>query len=125
MILAKKRKCCRSFTEEIFQKIDESENHACDQASVYRILNKFEELGIVTKSEFKGDAARFMIDNCDHVAENHHHFFKCINCGEIQPFHGCFFSQKEKEMEGEGYTQLSHHLEITGICPSCSNQSHQ
>lgn len=108
--------------EEIFQKVETSESHACDQASVYRILNKFEELDIVTKSIFKGDAARYMIDECGNDHSHHHHFFKCDSCGKIEAFDECFFSPKEKEMTASGYTNLSHHLEITGTCPSCSNE---
>jgi Fe2+ or Zn2+ uptake regulation protein len=106
--------------EEVFNKINSSQKMACDQVSVYRILAKFDELGIVTKSQFQGEAARYMVDECGKVHEHHHHFFKCRACGMIEPFDGCFIGKKEKDLESKGYTALKHHIEITGICPKCS-----
>ena len=48
--------------EEIFQKIDASKKLHCDQVSVYRILATLEELGLVKKSKFQGEASRYMIN---------------------------------------------------------------
>lgn len=106
--------------EEIFQKIQLKKNVSCDQVSVYRILAKYEEIGIVKKSEFNKDAARYILNDSEDGKKKHEHFFKCIKCFSIEPFSDCFISKKEKQLEALGYSNLSHHLEITGYCPSCS-----
>lgn len=101
--------------EEVFKNIDGGE---CDQVTVYRVLSKFETLGIVSKSSFKGEANRFKL-----ASENksvHGHFFKCNQCNVIEPLNECFVIQKEKELKANGYKNLSHHLEITGLCPTCA-----
>tara|TARA_B100000925_G_scaffold262508_1_gene219841 strand:+ start:330 stop:779 length:450 start_codon:yes stop_codon:yes gene_type:complete len=107
--------------EEIFQKIDASKKLHCDQVSVYRILATLEELSLVTKSKFQGEASRYMVNLCKDKEDNHHeHYFKCYSCNLVEPFKGCLVSKKEKELEKAGYTELKHHLEITGLCPSCT-----
>ncbi|MGB0452998.1 MAG: Fur family transcriptional regulator [Bacteriovoracaceae bacterium] len=118
--------------EEIYNRILKSKTLSSDQASVYRTLSTFEELGLVKKSIFQGEPARYMLESfekkkCqghDHDHDHaHEHYFKCVKCKKIEPFTGCLVSQKEKELEKKGYRNLSHHLEITGICPSCAKAS--
>jgi len=107
--------------EEIFNKVQNSKSLNCDQVSVYRTLTTFEELGLVKKSVFQGEAARYMLNESDRTQSHHHeHFFKCDSCDVIEPFEDCLVSKKEKELERSGYKNLHHHLEITGLCPSCA-----
>lgn len=107
--------------EEIFKKITLSQNLKCDQASVYRTLTIFEKLKIITSSHFQGEPSRFKLSFFEDQGEKEHsHFFKCDKCQKIEPFSGCFLPEKERELKKLGYSQLSHHLEIRGICPSCS-----
>ena len=107
-------------SEEIFAKVKKSKSMSCDQVSVYRVLSAFEGIGVVTKSNFQGEASRYMIDSCGKKKAHHHHYFKCKKCQKIEPFDGCFITRKEKEMESRGYTGLSHHIELVGYCPDCS-----
>ena len=108
-------------SEEIFNKIQLSKRLECDQVSVYRTLTTFESLGIVTKSNFQGEAARFqIITTSTQPVDHHQHFFKCIDCSKIEPFQGCIITQKEQELIAQGYKSLKHHLEIIGICPECA-----
>lgn len=83
--------------EEIYLKIQKSKKYDCDQVSVYRTLTKFEELAIVTKSCFKGEATRYKF-NEDQLKNslNHEHFFKCINCNTIEPLQYCLVGKKKK-----------------------------
>lgn len=109
--------------EEIFLSIQKSKKYDCDQVSVYRTLSKFEELGLVKKSSFKDEATRYKFSN-GHLGHghDHEHFFKCSKCNLIEPFEDCFVNRKEKELLEKGYKNLSHHLEIVGVCPSCSSK---
>ncbi len=109
-------------SEEIHLKISKKKDVSCDLVSVYRVLAKYEELGIVKKSEFYNDATRYALESTEgHSAHHHEHFFKCTECLTIEPFSDCFVSKKEKELESNGYQNLTHHLEISGLCPSCAS----
>lgn len=106
--------------EEVFKKISKDALLGCDQASVYRTLATFEKIGVVHKSDFHKDAARYKINERFGEKKSHKHFFKCIECSTVEPFSDCFISKKEKELEDFGYKNLKHHIEITGLCPSCA-----
>jgi Fur family ferric uptake transcriptional regulator len=111
-------------SEEIFTKIQKSKKYDCDQVSVYRILSIFEEIGLIKKSVFQGEASRYLLsDSKTNTTHPHEHYFKCTNCNYIKPFHNCFVSTKEKELEKSGFKDLKHHLEITGLCPNCAEAS--
>lgn len=105
-------------SEEIFNRVQNSKMLKCDQVSVYRVLSTFEELGLIKKSIFKGEATRYMFN--ESRDRKHEHYFKCVSCHTIEPFEGCLVSKKEKELEKIGYKNLQHHLEITGLCPVCA-----
>ena len=108
-------------SDEIFNKIQTSKKLNCDQVSVYRVLSIFDKLGLVKKSTFQGDAARYtLIDLEEKQNRYHEHFFKCVHCNVIESFKDCLISKKEKELEKNGYKNLNHHLEITGLCPGCA-----
>tara|TARA_B100000927_G_scaffold279195_1_gene262591 strand:+ start:326 stop:763 length:438 start_codon:yes stop_codon:yes gene_type:complete len=104
--------------EEIFSKIQVSSKYNCDQVSVYRVLATFDELKLVMKSSFYGEASRYVL--CE-SKKDHQHYFKCYSCNLIEPLKGCVVTRKEKELEEVGYKNLRHHLEIVGLCPSCAS----
>lgn len=106
-------------SEEIFHHIQKSKKYNCDQASVYRALALYVELGLVLKSSFQGEASRYSLSDVSEK-HSHKHYFKCIKCNVVEPFGDCLVGKKEKELEQKGYTQLTHHLEITGLCPGCA-----
>jgi Fe2+ or Zn2+ uptake regulation protein len=108
--------------EQIHQKTKKYTGDPCDQVSVYRALSRFTELKLATKNAFQGEAARYKIVNLETASKNkhsHEHFFKCRSCQKVESFEECFVSQKEKNLESAGYREISHHLEISGVCPSC------
>ena len=106
--------------EDIFNKINASQKYNCDQVSVYRILTTFEEIGLVHKSIFQGEATRYAIFDKKENRGEHNHYFKCKACSVVESLNGCLVAKKENELKSLGYTSLEHHLEITGYCPSCS-----
>ena len=106
--------------EEIYTRIVNSKKLSCDQVSVYRVLSTFEELGLVSKNVFQGEAARYKYTGLAKQGQhNHQHFFKCNVCDVIEALEGCFVRKKERELTQLGYENLEHHLEISGTCPSC------
>ncbi len=111
-------------SEEIFNKIQKSKKYDCDQVSVYRILSTYDEIGFIKKSNFQGEASRYILSNMEeNNSLGHEHYFKCTACNYIKPFHNCFVSSKERELEKNGFKNLKHHLEITGLCPKCAKVS--
>lgn len=114
--------------EEIHKRIENSKLSDCDRVSVYRILTTYDELGLVSKSTFQGEAIKYkFISACckeeEHTHSNHdhhHHYFKCNECETVEPFTDCVLDKVEVSLFKKGYRNLSHHIEITGLCPSCA-----
>lgn len=111
--------------EDIYYQIKSSKERKCDLVTVYRVLKTFEELNLIRKSIFQGEAVRYSLTNPPQTSKNgheqgHEHFFKCNKCHKIESFNDCYVRKKEKQLEKSGYKNISHHLEITGICPDCA-----
>ena len=80
-------------------------------ATVYRTVKLFEESGILTKHEFKGDKARYEALN-----ESHHDHLIDIKTGEIIEFVDDEIEKlQEKVAQKYGYKLVDHKLELYGI----------
>jgi Fe2+ or Zn2+ uptake regulation protein len=89
-----------------------------DRVTIYRTLEQFSRLGIVSKLALGGDRAYF------EYAPVHHHHIVCKNCGTIEELSECLapknmsISKKTKK-----FAKISHHsLEFFGTCTSCHNR---
>ncbi len=90
-----------------------------DVATVYRTLNLFAELKIVSEIDFKDDFMRYELIFDRH----HHHHVVCKTCGKIENVEACILGELEKMLAQKGYTDLSHSLEFFGICENCRADS--
>jgi len=80
-------------------------------ATVYRTVKLFEELGIVTKHDFKGGKARY-----EEINEGHHDHLIDIKTGEIIEFLDEDIEiLQNKVAEKYGYKLVDHKLELYGI----------
>ena len=80
-------------------------------ATVYRTVKLFEEVGILTKHEFRGGKARY-----EEINEGHHDHLIDIKSGEIIEFVDDAIEQLQKKVaEKHGYTLVDHKLELYGI----------
>ena len=80
-------------------------------ATVYRTVKLFEELGILTKHEFKGGKARY-----EELNEGHHDHLIDIKSGEIIEFVDEEIENLQKKVaEKYGYTLVDHKLELYGV----------
>ena len=80
-------------------------------ATVYRTVKLFEEVGILTKHEFKGGKARY-----EEVNEGHHDHLIDIKSGEIIEFVDDEIEKLQKKVaEKYGYNLVDHKLELYGI----------
>ena len=80
-------------------------------ATVYRTVKLFEEIGILTKHEFRGGKARY-----EEINEGHHDHLIDIKSGEIIEFVDDEIEKLQKKVaEKHGYTLVDHKLELYGI----------
>jgi len=80
-------------------------------ATVYRTVKLFEESGILTKHEFKGDKARY-----EELNEGHHDHLIDIKSGEIIEFIDEEIESLQKKVADKyGYELVGHKLELYGV----------
>ena len=79
-------------------------------ATVYRTVKLFEEAGIVSKHDFKGNKARY-----EQTSHEHHDHLIDVNTGEITEFVNEEIEKLQKQMaEKLGYRLVDHRLELYG-----------
>ncbi len=80
-------------------------------ATVYRTLNLFEELGILTRHDFKEGKTRY-----EASSEQHHDHLIDVNTGEVIEFVNERIEQLQEEIAKElGYRLIDHRLELYGV----------
>ena len=80
-------------------------------ATVYRTVKLFEESGILTKHDFKGEKARY-----EKLSENHHDHLIDIKSGKIIEFVDEEIEILQKRVaEKYGYDLVDHKLELYGV----------
>lgn len=101
----------------IKQLIDLAEHH--DQATVYRNVILFEQLGIVNRLQLGRNAQLELSDKFQH----HHHHLTCMHCGKVIAIKENRVIESEITRIGQqtGFTATDHVLEIRGHCSNCQN----
>jgi Fur family transcriptional regulator, ferric uptake regulator len=80
-------------------------------ATVYRTVKLFEEVGVVSKHDFKGNKARY-----EQAPQEHHDHLIDINTGEIIEFVNDDIEKLQKKVaEKLGYKLVDHRLELYGL----------
>ena len=91
-----------------------------DRASVYRTLALFRRLGVIHDVVAGG---RQMIELTDSFASHHHHL-SCLECGRQESVADpALESELDRISQSKGFRQLSHQIEISGICARCQNKA--
>ncbi len=88
-----------------------------DRTSVYRTVELFESIGIITRLQI---GWKYKLELSDDFHEHHHHI-TCTKCGATHATHDdhAFESEIEKLAAKHGYTLTNHYLEISGVCNNC------
>ncbi len=84
--------------------------------TVYRNLDILSKLNVIKKIEWGGTQKRF-----DGNIENHYHV-RCRVCAKVEDlmFDPIVNDEVEKIYSGaKGYYELTHKLELVGVCPDC------
>ncbi|BDS07117.1 transcriptional repressor [Oceaniferula spumae] len=89
----------------------------CDKATVFRLLQRLADKGIVRRLGLHERAAYFALL----VPGQHRDYLICTSCGSIEPINApCPVHELEKEIQfTTGYKNLYHELEFFGTCPKC------
>jgi len=99
--------------DQIVKKVKNTVN----RASVYRVIDLFEKLGVVQRIQI---GWKYKLELSNEFQEHHHHVI-CMQCGRIKSF-------REPEnldyllgkiAERENFTLQNHQLELQGICSEC------
>ncbi|MFT5904481.1 MAG: Fur family ferric uptake transcriptional regulator [Cryomorphaceae bacterium] len=90
----------------------------CDRATVFRLLQRLTDKGIIRRLGLHERAAYFTLL----IPGRHQDFLICTTCGDIEPIKAtCPVHELEKEIASStGYANLYHELEFFGTCPQCS-----
>jgi len=88
-------------------------------ATVYRNLEKFNELGLVMKLDVPGHSARF-----DGTVTPHPHI-KCVVCGRVDDLPPDARVEVKMKCESPaGYKVVDVQAEVLGICTECQRNGH-
>lgn len=95
--------------EELYQKLLEQGDEV-GVATVYRVLNQFDEADIVTRHHFEGGKSVFELAN-----QHHHDHLVCLKCGKVIEFTDQIIeNQQQKIAETHGISLTHHSLYLYG-----------
>ncbi len=90
--------------------------HNVGLATVYRTLQRLADAGDVDLLRTEGGEAIYR-----RCSDTHHHHLVCRDCGATVEVEGPAVERWTKSIAAEhGYSEVSHTLEIFGLCPSCA-----
>lgn len=82
-------------------------------ATVYRNVNSLVDEGWLVRVEVPGMPTRY-----ETAGKDHHHHFKCNDCGKLFELKGCEIRVKPK-LPG-GFRTTGHEFFVYGLCPRCA-----
>ncbi|HEX3041065.1 MAG TPA: Fur family transcriptional regulator [Solirubrobacterales bacterium] len=90
------------------------------RASVYRTLEKLEQLDLVHRVEVGGESAAYERND----PGEHHHHMVCVRCGRLVPFEDASLERAIHRVgEGAEFEVISHDVLLRGVCPRCQGGS--
>ncbi len=89
-------------------------------ATVYRVLNQFDDAGIVTRHHFESGKSVFEL-----ASQTHHDHLVCLDCGAVIEFSDDVIEQRQNEIAAQHNIKLTNHsLYLYGRCTDgdCKNK---
>jgi Fur family ferric uptake transcriptional regulator len=81
-------------------------------ATVYRVLNQFDDAGIVTRHHFEGGKSVFELST-----QEHHDHLVCLDCGAVIEFSDPVIEERQREVAKHYNIELTNHsLYLYGKC---------
>lgn len=100
-----------SSAEDLYKKLlDQGEEIGL--ATVYRVLNQFDDAGLVSRHHFDSGKSVF------ELTPNHHHdHLVCLDCGHVIEFSDDVIEERQHDIaERNGITLTNHSLYLYGHC---------
>lgn len=105
----------QSLTAADLHKIARERHKRLGLVSVYRTLEKLEELGLIQRVH-RPDGCHAYISSL----EGHQHLLLCESCGRVEVFRGDDLKDFSRRLEGEsGFVIHEHWLQFFGLCSQC------
>jgi Fur family ferric uptake transcriptional regulator len=83
--------------------------------TVYRTLEKLEELGLVQRVHLQGGCHCYL-----RAAQGHEHILICTRCGQVEYFSGDDLSELiDRTARQSGFIIQEHWLQLHGVCAAC------
>ncbi|GAB2992763.1 ferric iron uptake transcriptional regulator [Psychrosphaera aestuarii] len=89
-------------------------------ATIYRVLNQFDDAGIVTRHHFEGGKSVFELAN-----KKHHDHLVCLDCGKVLEFTDDVIEKRQDDVAKRNGIELTNHsLYLYGNCvkKDCENR---
>lgn len=81
-------------------------------ATVYRVLNQFDDAGLLNRHHFEGGKSVFEISD-----KKHHDHLVCLDCGKVIEFEDDLIEQRQQEIaRTNGIDLTNHSLYLYGRC---------
>ncbi|MEW6982111.1 ferric iron uptake transcriptional regulator [Colwelliaceae bacterium 6471] len=81
-------------------------------ATVYRVLNQFDDAGIVTRHHFEGGKSVFELAH-----KKHHDHLVCLKCGKVVEFEDDVIEKRQEDIAQHHKIKLTNHsLYLYGEC---------
>jgi len=87
-------------------------NEEIGLATVYRVLNQFDDAGIVSRHHFEGGKSVFELSH-----KKHHDHLVCLKCGKVVEFEDDVIEQRQTDIANSHNIKLTNHsLYLYGEC---------
>ncbi|PHR65889.1 ferric iron uptake transcriptional regulator [Pseudidiomarina marina] len=97
--------------EDVY-KILLEKNEEIGLATVYRVLNQFDDAGIVSRHHFEGGRSVFELS-----AKDHHDHLVCLTCGHVFEFEDDVIEERQLQVAEANNIKLTNHsLYLYGEC---------
>jgi len=91
-------------------------NAKMDLATVYRSLNKFADVGLISRVQLGDEFARF------EFVKPHHHHIVCNSCGKVREIELCNLDELSHDIaQKTGFRNIEHQVVFRGECQDCAS----
>ena len=93
-------------------------NGLCDRVTIYRVLDRLIDEGLLHKIINVDGVVRYASCNksCTHKHSHNHVHFSCTSCKKVT----CLETVEPSFLMPKNYTVTQVNFTVSGICPSCS-----
>lgn len=107
--------------EEVYD-IVKIKNPEMGLATVYRALQLFEKLGVLSRLNFDDGCSRYELITREDGEHQHHHLI-CMDCGKVLEVKLDLLDNLESEIEKDlEFDIVDHNLQFYGYCKDCKKK---